>query len=107
MALKWPDKDPQEILDYPIDLSLWLTTGSDIEATAPAPAVVQEGTSDPGGLTDIVVDNVFVAGKQIVVWLSLGTKDETYTFKATIADNQTAPQKRTLIRRVKIKVKEK
>ncbi len=103
MALVWPAKDPEEVLDYPVDLSLWLTTGSDIEPTTPIPTVAQEGVSDPGGLTDILVDNVFVSGKLIVVWLSSGTDGETYTFKATIADNQS--NQRTLVRRIKIKVK--
>lgn len=104
MALSWPAKDPEEVLDYPVQFDNWLITGFDI-LDSPAPTVAQEGVSDPGGLTDIVVDNVFVSGKAIVTWLSGGTVDETYTFKITAQDTGTPA--RTVVRRVKIKVKQK
>jgi hypothetical protein len=104
MALVWPNKDPEEVLDYPVGFSDWLISGLDIKSS-PAPTVAQEGTSDPGGLVDLSVDNVFVAGKQIVVWLSGGTSGEAYTFKITAQDTGTPT--RTVVRRVKIKVKEK
>lgn len=104
MALKWPDKDPEEVLDYPVQFTDWLVEGCDI---APGATVVQEGTSEGpvGGLTDLIVDGVFVVGKAIVTWLSVGTVDETYTFKITAQD--TASPTRTVVRRVKIKVKAK
>lgn len=102
MALVWPQKDPEEILDYPVQFDDWLIAGLDIAAGA---TVVQEGVSSPSGLTDIVVDGVFVSGKAIVTWLSLGTSGETYTFKITAQDTGTPI--RTVVRRVKIKIKEK
>jgi hypothetical protein len=102
MALVWPQKDPEEVLDYPVQFNDWLVSGLDIASGA---TVVQEGTSTPGGLTDLVVDGVFVAGKAIVTWLSAGTNGETYTFKITATD--TGNPVRTVVRRVKIKVKTK
>ena len=102
MALTWPNKDPEEVLDYPVQFSDWLVPGCDIAAGA---TVVQEGVSEPGGLTDIVVDAVFVVGKSIIVWLSAGTAGETYSFKIDADDTGTPV--RTVIRRVKIKVKAK
>ncbi len=102
MALVWPNKDPEEILDYPVQFKDWLVVGCDIASGA---SVVQEGVSEPGALTDLVVDGAFVAGKAIVTWLSGGTNDETYTFKITAQDTGTPT--RTVIRRVKIKVKVK
>jgi hypothetical protein len=102
MALVWPNKDPEEVLDYPVQFDDWLVSGCDIAAGA---TVVQEGVSEPGGLTDLTVDGVFVAGKSIVTWLSAGTNDETYTFKITA--NDTGTPIRTVIRRVKIKIKVK
>ena len=104
MALSWPNKDPEEVLDYPVQFNDWLVAGCDI-AAAPAPTVVQEGLSEPSGLTDLTVDNAFVAGKSIVVWLSSGTAGEKYTFKITASD--TGDPVRTVIRRVKIAVKNK
>lgn len=102
MALVWPQKDPEEVLDYPVQFDDWLVAGCDIAAGA---TVVQEGTSTPGGLTDLTVDGAFVAGKSIVTWLSGGTSGETYTFKITA--NDTGNPVRTVVRRVKIKVKTK
>lgn len=102
MALVWPNKDPEEVLDYPVQFDDWLVVGCDIAAGA---TVVQEGTSTPNGLTDLVVDGAFVSGKSIVTWLSAGTAGDTYTFKITASD--TGSPVRTVVRRVKIKVKEK
>lgn len=102
MALSWPDKDPEEILDYPIQFDDWLIPGCDIAAGA---TVVQEGVSLNGGLTDLIVDNVFVSGTSLVVWLSLGTIGEKYTFKVTAQDTGTPT--RTVVRRVTIKIKAK
>ena len=102
MALVWPNKDPEEVLDYPVQFDDWLIPGLDIAAGA---TVVQEGLSTPQGLTDLIVDNVFVAGKSIVTWLSAGTDGETYTFKITAMD--TGAPIRTVVRRVKIKIKVK
>ena len=102
MALSWPNKDPEEVLDYPVQFTDWLVEGCDIASGA---AVVQEGTSEPGNLTDLAVDGVFVAGKAIITWLSGGTSEETYTFKITADDTGTPV--RTVVRRVKIKIKTK
>jgi len=102
MALVWPNKDPEEVLDYPVQFDDWLIAGLDIAVGA---TVVQEGISTPGGLTDLIVDGAFVAGKSIVTWLSAGTDGETYTFKITA--NDTGTPVRTVVRRVKIKIKVK
>jgi hypothetical protein len=102
MALVWPAKDPEEVLDYPVQFDDWLVPGCDLAVGA---TVVQEGVSEPGGLTNLLVDAVFVAGKSLVVWLSSGTDGETYTFKIDADDTGTPV--RTVIRRVKIKVKQK
>lgn len=102
MALVWPQKDPEEVLDYPVQFDDWLIPGLDIAAGA---TVVQEGLSTPGGLSDLIVDNTFVSGKSIVTWLSAGTDGETYTFKITAMDTGTPI--RTVVRRVKIKIKVK
>lgn len=102
MALSWPPKDPEEVLDYPVQFNDWLVEGCDIASGA---TVAQEGVSDPGALTDLSVDGAFVAGKAIITWLSGGTDGETYTFKITAQDTGTPT--RTVVRRVKIKVKTK
>ncbi len=102
MTLKWTNKDPEEILDYPVDFSDWVVDGADI---APGVTVVQDGVSIPTGLTDLIVDNIFVTGKIVVTWLSGGTIGESYTFKITAQDN--CVPVRTAVRRAKIKIKAK
>ena len=42
MALKWPDKDPEEILDYPLDWTDWL--GAVPPAVIDTVSVTQDGT---------------------------------------------------------------
>lgn len=105
MALSWPEKDPEEVLDYPVQFDDWLVSGCDIDGVGSPPTVIQEGTSTPTGLTDLVVDATYVSGKSIVVWLSGGTTGDSYTFKITAAD--TGIPTRTVVRRVKIKIKDK
>jgi len=103
MAFKWPDKDPEEILDYPLDWVDWLITGRALDDST----VVQDGTSTPGGLSDITIMGASTyTTTQSIVWLSGGTIGETYTFKITVSDDE-AGQDRTGVRRVKIKVKQK
>lgn len=99
--LKWPDKAPEECLDYPLDWSDWLVTGALVDSVTH----VQEGTSDPGGLTNIVLDSETVATPNTIAWLSGGTDGETYTMLVTATDDQ-VPERRG-VRRVKIKVKKK
>lgn len=105
MALKWPDKDPEEVLDYPLDWTDWLASVA--PAVLDSVVVAQDGASDPGGLTDIVIDQQLVTTPNIVAWLSGGTAGEKYTFKVTVSDDGTSPNERTAVRRVTLKVKNK
>jgi hypothetical protein len=100
MALEWPDKDPDEVLDYPIDWTAWLVSGAKLSTTAGHCTVtVVDGT----GLT---VDSLIVNLNGIVtVWLSGGTLGTTYLLKATVRDDQTPH--RIGVRRIKMKVKAK
>ncbi len=103
MAIVFPNKDPQEILEYSLDFKDWLSVGDAIQAVGTF--VVQDGTSTPNGLTDIVVDLVVVASDIVVAWISGGTLGEKYTFKYTVVDNNSPV--RTGVRRTTIKIKEK
>lgn len=103
MALKFPNKDPEEILEYSLDFALWVSVGDTIQAAGTS--VIQDGTSVPGQLTDIVVDSVVVAADIVVAWISGGTKGEKYTMKYLAVDNNSPV--RTVVRRVILSVKEK
>lgn len=109
MALKFPNKDPEEVLDYPIQFDDWLVTGCDLNNGSPGFPTVDIESQTPGNsaspLTPLSIDNIFVSGKAVVVWLSGGDAGETYTLKVTAQDNATPV--RTVVRRVKITIKEK
>lgn len=61
-------KDPDAVLDFPVDWSSWLPDGDTIESAT----VTAE--------TGIVVDSFSVvnSGTAVVAWLSGGTTDERY-----------------------------
>lgn len=103
ISFTWPNKDPEERLDYPLDWADWLVTGNTLDSSV----VIQEGTSTPSGLTDITVEGATTfTTEQSIVWLSGGTEGETYVFKITVTDNE-AGTDRQGVRRVKIKIKTK
>lgn len=102
--LVWPDKDPEEQLDYPIDFSDWVATGKTIEN---ADAVVESSTPDESPAFGLTVDFVQAASDIVNVWLSGGTVGTTYIIKVTVDDNETSPEERVGVRRVKLKVKQK
>lgn len=103
MALKLPDKDPDEVLDYDVDFAQWVTSPATIQAVGTSVAL--DGVSSPSGDSALVVDTVIVGSNIVAAWLSAGTAGETYTLKVEAVDNNSPV--RTVVRRVKIKVKEK
>lgn len=101
--LKFPNKDADEVLEYTLDFTAWVSVGDAIQAAGTS--VVQDGTSSPGNLTDIVVDSVVVAVDLVVAWISGGTIGEKYTMKYTVVDNNSPV--RTGVRRATILIKDK
>ena len=66
-------KDPDAVLDYPIDYSLWL---ADIGDTYSAHAIIVLGT--------LVVESSSFSSGKIIVWLSGGTINTTENFTVRI-----------------------
>lgn len=54
MTLSWPDKDPDEVLDYEIDWSDRLGTDTIATSTWTVPVGLTEGTSDINGAKTFV-----------------------------------------------------
>jgi hypothetical protein len=69
--LSYFTKDPEAQLDYPWDWTAWLD-GDTI--------VSHDVTADTG----ITVESSAIVGGAVVVWLSGGTANETYSVKVTI-----------------------
>ncbi len=102
-VIRWPDKDPSEVLDYPVNFTDWLVSPAFLDVNETT--VVQLGTSSPGGLTDLIIDTVQTTTTHVVVWLSGGTVGELYSFQVNVDDDNSPV--RTAERTVVIKVTEK
>lgn len=66
-------KDPDAVLDYAFDMSLWLETG---ETILTGEVVVEEG--------DVVIDSVIVGPVSVVAWLSGGTLGTTAELRCRV-----------------------
>jgi hypothetical protein len=80
VALKWPNKDPDEVLDYQIDWSRRLYSDTIVTSTWP--------TTLPAGLTLGVMTNTL---RTTTVWLSGGVNGTTYTLTNRITTVGGAP----------------
>jgi hypothetical protein len=86
MSLKWPAKDPDEVLDYRVDWTKRL--GRDTIETS-------EWPDAPDGITIVTQTNTT---KSTTIWLSGGTLGQNYTFtnRITTAGGRTMDQSVTL-----------
>jgi hypothetical protein len=74
-ALRWPDKDPADVLDYSLDLAEFLALST------PADTVSTVAWTVPAGLTAGVQ---YHADGIATTWLSGGTAGTDYTVTARI-----------------------
>ena len=102
MALNWPNKDPEEVLDYPVNFADWMVAGATI---ANATCVIEDRGDDTA--SPLVIDAVQFAGSLVTVWTSGGVSGVKYQFKVTVEDNSGAPGPRIGVRRIKQTVKVK
>lgn len=94
MALSWPPKDPDEVLDYQIDWSERLN-GDTISTSS--------WTISGTGTTPLVEDSNEVSGDLSIVWLSGGTLGVKYTLTNRI----TTAAGRTMDQSVNLRIKTK
>lgn len=120
-ALKFPDKDPDECLDYPIDFGDLLPDGSrldplttpvvTIERPSPAESPITLTLNSPGIFLSASGTESPVLSPQrldtVTLWLLGGTLGATYTIKVDVLDDNVTPKQRQFTRRIKIKIKEK
>ena len=92
-ALRWPDKDPADVLDYGMDWS------DQLALTSPADAISSAIWTVPAGLA---AGAQFVVGGVATSFLSGGTAGTDYTITCRIV----TAGGRTLERSVKLLVKE-
>ena len=92
-ALRWPDKDPADVLDFGLDWSDQLALAN------PDDTISSVTWTVPAGLTS---GAQFVVGAVATIWLSGGTAGTDYT----IICRMVTSGGRTLERSVKLLVKE-
>lgn len=90
MALEWPFKDPDEILDYQIDWTARLDTDTISTSTWIVPTGINKNSDGK-------------ADKATTIWISGGTAGAAYEFTNRIVTTGG----RTMDQSVKLKVKER
>ena len=104
MSFRWPNKDPDETLDYSIDWSRYLGSAS---ITSVSWFVDNESgvkTIIPAGVVVNGIQNIFpaVVGKVTTINLGLGINNTEYKFYCNITDSTGSTTERT----VKLRIKE-
>ncbi len=89
-AGKWTiDRDPNAVLDYKVDFTLWLDAMSDTLASH---------TTTP---TDVVVDSSSIVGKSVVLWISGGTVGTPGSVKIHVVTTGGRSDDRTIYFKIK------
>lgn len=94
MALRWDDKDPDEVLDYSLN---WTKRLGDGEALLTSEWTI----SGPDEL--LVQDSDSLSSPATTIWLSAGTLNKTYT----LLNRVTTSGGRTMDQSVRLKLKAK
>jgi len=98
---KWSiTKDPNAILDYIFDWTLWLDAVGDTLATHVAAVT----GSDPASTAAIAASSI--SGKMVIVWVSGGVLGETVSLRCRITTSL-SPQPRTDDRTAYLKIRER
>jgi hypothetical protein len=93
MALTWPPKDPDEVLDYQIDWSDRLSGDT----------LLTSDWTISGDDSVLVEDSNSISGDSTIIWLSAGTLAETYD----LLNRVTTTGGRTMDQTVKLKIRSK
>lgn len=103
MALSWPFKDPDEILDFDIDWTSRLLSADELEdgVTTPTDAIATSTFTLSAGSLTKGVDTY--SSTRTKVWLSGGEEGESYQ----ILNRITTTGGRTMDQTVKLKIKGK
>ena len=103
MALKWPDKDPDEILDFSVDWSRYLA--GDIISTVTWKIEDTDGTLNTWTDTEIVnsLQRVSASNTTTVatIQIALGDANTTYTIYCAITTNAGLSTQRKILLKVR------
>lgn len=103
MSFRWPNKDPDETLDYSVDWSRYLGTANITTASWFVDNASGVKTAIPQGSVVNGIQNVAqtATSKIATIHLGLGTNNIEYKFYCQIQDNTGSVSERTIKLRVK------
>ena len=103
MSFRWPNKDPDETLDYSVDWSRYLGSASITSVTWYVDNATGTKTLIPAGAVVNGIQNVAqtISGKVATINLGLGTNNTEYKFYCNISDSTGTVTERTIKLRVK------
>jgi len=89
MSFRWPNKDPDEILDFSVDWSRWLGTATISSVLWFVDDASGVKTSLPAGNTVYGIQNVSqtISGDIATINIGLGTNNTEYKFTCRITDS--------------------
>ncbi len=104
MSFRWPNKDPDETLDYSIDWSRYLGTATITNVIWYVDNESGVKTVIPSGSVVNGIQNVSpsISGKVTTINIGLGTNNKEYKFYCNVTDSTGTVSERT----VKLRVKE-
>lgn len=113
MSFRWPNKDPDELLDYSVDWSrylgtaiissvTWFVQSKTYDTKTQIDAGETFATASSGATTD-TIQNVSQTNTNTVATINIdgGTHNEEYTFSCQITDSTGSRSERTIKLRVK------
>lgn len=103
MSFKWPNKDPDEILDYSVDWSRWLNGATISSVNWYVDAADGTKTAIANGETVNGIQRVSstISGGTTTIHLGLGTNNTEYKFYCQISDSTGSVVERVIKLRVK------
>lgn len=103
MSLKWPNKDPDEVLDYSVDWSRWLNGATLTGVTWYVDNDSDVKTEITNGATVNGIQRVSAttSGGTTTIYLGLGTANKEYKFYCKITDSTGSTAERVIKLRVK------
>jgi hypothetical protein len=103
MSFRWPNKDQNEVLDYSVDWSRWLSGAVISSVTWYVDDASGTKTALTAGNTVNGIQNVSqsVSGAVATINLGLGTNNIEYKFYCSMSDNTGSTAERVIRLRIK------
>jgi hypothetical protein len=103
MSFRWPTKDKDEVLDYSVDWSRWLSGATISSVTWYVDNSSGTKTALTAGNTVNGIQNVSqsVSGAVATINLGLGTNNTEYKFYCSMSDNTGSTVERVIRLRIK------